>query len=138
MQDIQHNLKALAAKIGEAQAKLNIADDKAELSGLQQQTARTDFWDDPKQAAATSQRLADLERHVTSWETLAADVADALELATLSDGDSAAELQALYERLSQEYARREFELKLSGPYDAGSAIMTIYAGTGGTDAQDWA
>jgi peptide chain release factor 2 len=56
----------------------------------------------------------------------------------MGDESLTEDLQGNVERLQHQYGEMEFELKLSGPYDRGSAILSIYAGTGGTDAQDWA
>lgn len=133
MQDQIKQLEELQAKVQDAMTRLNIAADKAAIAELEAQTAASDFWNDAQGAAAVSQRLAGLKKHVEEWEGLADEVKDGVELAKL--GENATEV---YAKSSADFAAREFELKLSGPYDKNSAIISVFAGTGGTDAQDWA
>jgi peptide chain release factor 2 len=136
MQDQIKQLEQLRDNIADAIQRLDIAADKTVVSELEAQTIAPDFWNDAKVAGEVSQRLAGLKRHVDEWEQLYQEVTDALELAQL--GESSEEVRKLYERALKEFAAREFELKLSGPYDKNSAILSVFAGTGGTDAQDWA
>ncbi|HUF38947.1 MAG TPA: peptide chain release factor 2, partial [Anaerolineales bacterium] len=65
-------------------------------------------------------------------------VDDTLELTELGEENLHAELAAETERIQKEVDRREFQAMLSGPYDRGDALLTINAGAGGTDSQDWA
>jgi peptide chain release factor 2 len=138
MQDQQKQLEELRAKVADAAARLHIDDDQKVIAQLEQQVAAPDFWDDAKAAAEVSQRLSALKKHEEEWTTLQADINEALEIAGMGDESLAAELETTIKKLEGEYGKREFELKLSGPYDKNSAILSIFAGTGGTDAQDWA
>ncbi len=100
--------------------------------------AEPNFWDDPTAAAKISQEAAGLKSHSEGWNQLHQDIIMARELAELNDVSMQPDLQANLERLQELYSDREFELKLSGNHDRSSAILSIHAGTGGTDAQDWA
>jgi peptide chain release factor 2 len=83
-----------------------------------------------------------LASQIDGVRKLEGDVADALELIELAEGDSdgamAAEALASLRALAAEAKRREIESLLSGEADANDAYMEINAGTGGTEAQDWA
>ncbi|MBW3537984.1 peptide chain release factor 2 [Candidatus Parcubacteria bacterium] len=138
MQELTKQLQELLARIRAAMVQLGIAADQAELSRLESVMQAADFWADSAAAAAVSQRAASLRKHIEDWSRLEAEAGEALELARLGDDGLRDEISASYRRLAGEYARREFELKLSGPYDKNAAILSVYAGTGGTDAQDWA
>ena len=83
------------------------------------------------------QRLSNLKDEVNRWNTLSRRVHDALELASLGDASLGEELEAETETLEQEIDRLEFLLLFSGPRDREDAILSLHAGAGGTDAQDW-
>ncbi len=138
MQELTKQLEELQARIKAAGGQLNLAADEQVIEQLTTETLRPDFWQDSAAATTISQRLAGLQKHVRPWRELEKAVNDELEgLRTFGEEyqDSA---KAAYEHLATEYAKREFELKLSGPHDRANAILEIHAGTGGTDAQDWA
>ena len=86
--------------------------------------------------------LSGLREQVTTWHTLTQSVADAgelLEMAVESDDpELIAEIAADAARLRRQYEALEFQLALGGPYDRNGAILSIHAGVGGTEAQDWA
>lgn len=86
------------------------------------------------------QELSGLRDQVDRWETLYRRATDALELYELAEDDSSllTELEQEAQNLAQEYEEHEFALALGGPHDAGAAIISIHAGAGGTEAQDWA
>lgn len=142
MQDLIRQLETLSANIQNATVQLNLDADIALAAQLQQQTTAPDFWNDPINAANVSQKLANLNRHIASWTNLQKEADEALELVRLeqSEGDTDAitDIRNLYDAAQAEFDRRQFELKMSGPHDRSSAIVEIHAGTGGTDAQDWA
>jgi len=98
------------------------------------------FWEDQERAAQVSAEHARSSRRLATYRELESDVEDLEPLAELAeeDPDIAAELeeqiQSVQERLDQLEEQRLF----SGRYDTGDALVTINAGAGGTDAQDWA
>ena len=95
------------------------------------------FWDDQRRAADISSEHARLTRRLERYETLTRDYDEARELFQL-DGDLADELDTHLRPLEQELGRLREDALFSGEYDAGDALLTIHAGEGGTDAQDWA
>jgi peptide chain release factor 2 len=83
-------------------------------------------------------RVAKLRQHIASWRSLQQRVEDALELASLDDESLRTDITAELESARAEIDRRELQVLFSGPYDRDDAILSIHAGAGGTDSQDWA
>jgi len=86
------------------------------------------------------QEVSSLREKVEAWDTFGRRTHDALELFGMAEDDPAmmAELESEATALEDELDRREFELAMSGPHDSAAAILSIHAGAGGTEAQDWA
>ena len=95
------------------------------------------FWDDQRHAADVSAEHARLTRRLERYDRLIRDYEDAQELLAL-DGDLAGELDEHLRPIEQDLDRLREDALFSGEYDAGDALVTIHAGEGGTDAQDWA
>jgi peptide chain release factor 2 len=104
---------------------------------LEREMAEPGFWDDQQRAAATSAEHARVTKKLERYERLKHDYEDAQELLSM-DGEMAEEIAASLEPLHRELDRLQEDALFSGEYDAGDALVTIHAGTGGTDAQDWA
>src|SRR3954454_17007653 len=95
------------------------------------------FWDDQARAAQISSEHARLARRVERYERLSSEYEDASELAAM-DGDMETEIADSIAPLRAELDRLQEDALFTGDYDAGDALVTVHAGTGGTDAQDWA
>ena len=95
------------------------------------------FWDDQAAAAQTSTEHARITRRLERYEALQREVDDARELLEL-DPSLEEEVAAQLAPVRDELARLQEEALFDGEYDAGDAVVTITAGAGGTDAQDWA
>ncbi|HEX8762484.1 MAG TPA: peptide chain release factor 2, partial [Candidatus Saccharimonadales bacterium] len=100
--------------------------------------ARTDFWTDSQKAQTISAKEAKLKNRIDPWLSVQKEVKDALELAALNDDALTDELVGQLQELEQRFESLKADLRLSGPYDDYDVILAIYAGAGGTDAQDWA
>ena len=83
-------------------------------------------------------KLADTRNEIESWEKLKKRIHDLFELAQLEDESLTAEIEHEAAAIQQELDKRELSTLLSGPFDRGNALLTINAGAGGTDSQDWA
>jgi peptide chain release factor 2 len=95
------------------------------------------FWDDQQQAARISTEHARVARRLERYERLDSEVGEARELYEL-DPSLEDELRGQLEPVVAELARLQEDALFDGKYDAGDAVVSINAGTGGTDAQDWA
>jgi peptide chain release factor 2 len=98
------------------------------------------FWDDQEQAAKTTAEHARASRKLSQYRELERDVEDLGPLAELAEEDPelAGELEEQVSGVQRRLEELEEQRLFSGPYDSGDALVTINAGTGGTDAQDWA
>lgn len=116
----------------------DLAAKSQEVAALEEKSGAPNFWDDVRTAQATMQRLAALREEIDEWQSLQARLNDALELAQLGDEGLAEELQREVEALQKIVDQRVFEAMMSGKYDRENAILSIHAGAGGTESQDWA
>ncbi len=98
------------------------------------------FWDDSDAAAKVSAEHARTTRKLEAYRTLAVDVEDLQGLVELAEEDDSlvAEVDAQIVSVEKRLAALEEERLFSGRYDSGDALVTVNAGAGGTDAQDWA
>jgi peptide chain release factor 2 len=101
---------------------------------------RPGFWDDQETAAKTSAAHARAQRRLEMFRGLESDVADLGDLAEMAaeDEEMAGELNAQLGSVERRLAELEEARLFSGEYDAGDAVVTVHAGAGGTDSQDWA
>lgn len=100
--------------------------------------SRPDFWSDRQSAEIASRELSDLKATVSGWETIEQDVAGWAELAAIAEESQRREVEKHVAELAERYRQLEFSLLLSDEHDTANAIVAIHAGTGGTDAMDWA
>lgn len=138
MDALKKRAENLRAAVAEAAEKAGLAGLQGQLEELSRQMNEPDFWNDPRRAGAVSKEQAALEQRVQPLEALQRGADEALELISLNDSSLTDELNAQLDRLESEYEALKKELRYDGPYDHGNAILNIYAGAGGTDAQDWA
>jgi len=114
----------------------------ARQQDLEQLAAQPDFWDDQQNAQKQMRRLDEVKAQLlqlTTWQGAVSDAQATLELYDLEpDDDMLAEAQAGLDQLRKDLDRWELERLLSGEYDKEGAVLSINAGAGGTDAQDWA
>lgn len=138
MQELISQFTDLQDALKQALSRLQLENLETELQELQAQSQSADFWSDQKQAQAAMQRQAKLQARVEPWRQLEQDVADALELAGMDDASVQKDLQQQLTTLQTTFADLKTQLQFSGPYDDNNALVSIHAGAGGTDAQDWA
>ncbi len=118
--------------------------DPAELNervdALEQEMGAPGFWEDQERAAKVSAEHARASRRLSVYRGLERDVEDLTPLAELAEEDPeiAAELEEQVRSVQDRLDQLEEQRLFSGRYDTGDALVTVNAGAGGTDAQDWA
>lgn len=115
---------------------------KTKINELKVEMSKSDFWQDRERAVNISKQAESLESEVVKWESLKKEITDleqfVAEAAREKDLTIAAEADKKYDELKRSYEELEFFVLFSGQYDRSNAIISIHAGTGGVDAQDWA
>ena len=114
---------------------------KQRIAELEEELGEPGFWDDQQRAARISTEHARLMTRLERYDALTRDYEDARDLFAMDgemDEGMRDELAGLIEALRSELARLQEDALFTGEYDGGDAVVTIHAGTGGTDAQDWA
>ncbi len=120
---------------------LNLEEDRTRLESLQAEASREGFWDNVSAAQETMQQIGNIENRLKSWDQITADINDLTELTAdtiENDHEMVAEIVGGIEKAEKTFETLEFELLFKGPHDHENAILSISAGSGGVDAQDWA
>jgi peptide chain release factor 2 len=135
-------LADLRERLTAARSFLDLDTKEAELAELREQASSPDLWDDQDQARVVSQRLARYESLFEMVGGLDSQIEDAevlFELAEEAD-DAGSRSEALAEltQVSKQLDKLELESLFFDEYDDADAILTVHAGAGGVDAQDWA
>ena len=141
-EELKLNLEAMKPEIDDLASALGLGQMRSEIEQLENRAAEPGFWDDMENSQKILQRTANLKAKVEKYEKLEARYEDALALIELGDE---AEDESLIEEAQQELDgiradidRQRLETLLTGEYDKNNAILTFHAGSGGTEAQDWA
>jgi len=110
------------------------------VQALEDEMGAPGFWDDQERAPQVSAEHARTSRRLSTYRELESDVEDLEPLAELAeeDPDIATELEEQIAGVQQRLDQLEEQRLFSGRYDTGDALVTVNAGAGGTDAQDWA
>jgi len=115
---------------------------KEQLQKLEEISMAPDFWNDPAKAASIQKERGRVQYPIEGWETNWASWEDAdtmLELAVgEDDADALKEASGLILSLNDRVTSFEVECMFTGKHDENNALLTIHAGAGGTEAQDWA
>lgn len=138
MQELQKQASQLAEEITAAIGQLNIVDLEQELLALRETAKNPDFWSDNIRAQENLKRQSVLEARIVPWRKLDGLINDLIEMIMLGDASLVDDLKNQLTDINNDFLNLKGELKLSAPYDDHSAIVSLHAGAGGTDAQDWA
>lgn len=113
-----------------------------EIERLELQATDPGFWKDQEKAKEVNQRLSELKSELELWQNFKKEVKETLDFASEAEkeGDESMhdEIQAKVGDLTKRFEDLEFFILFDGPYDKNNAILAFHAGSGGTEAQDWA
>ena len=117
----------------------DLPEKESRIFELDEDTQNPNFWDDQERAVATSQELSDLKEEVEIAKSLRKDLEElkSLSYLTESDEDLEKEVEENFKKIEGRIKKQEMSVFLSGKYDKNSAIITIAAGAGGQEAEDW-
>jgi peptide chain release factor 2 len=138
MYDIQKRAQSLQTELNRALDRIGFADLSNQLAELNKQCQAPDFWQDNLRAQEIVKKQAKLEKRVSPWLSLQKSLQDIIEFSAMGDESLQTDLKNQLKSVEDNFQTLKDDLKFSGLYDERDAILTIYAGTGGTDAQDWA
>ncbi|WP_144054057.1 peptide chain release factor 2 [Baaleninema simplex] len=140
--DIKREVELLSDRLGKTQDYLDPPALKAKIADLEQIAAQPEFWENQETAQSTLQELNDLKSSLEQYRTWLSSLEDAQAVLDLLEEDTdealVAEAASNVKQLDRELEQWELQQLLSGHYDKGGAVLSIDAGAGGTDAQDWA
>lgn len=135
-------LNNLAPVLEDLGRSLGIEAAEQELDLLQAQSAADDFWSNMEKAQKVSQRIKNLQDKIDGQNKRLSTVEDLLVLCEMGieadDDDMVEELEESYAALEQDIESARLSTLFRGEYDKNDCMLTIHAGAGGTEAQDWA
>jgi peptide chain release factor 2 len=112
------------------------------IKKLEEKLQNPDVWNNPQEAQKLAQELSEIKNsfeEYNNWKSQAEDIEVLIQLAEEEQDESVfPEIEESLAKLTSELDKWELQKKLGGEYDASDAILTVNAGAGGTDAQDWA
>jgi len=118
---------------------LDLSSAKTKLEELEEESLKSDFWENQNHAKKSMSEIAYIQKEIDTAERLRRDIRSLSDLFFSVENESEQnQLVGEYERLREELDSFSLRRFLSGEYDNYPAIMTIYAGQGGTEANDWA
>lgn len=135
---MHEQIKELKEKIEKLGSFLKIEEKRAKVAELQKLSSVADFWQDSNNAKKIMQEMKNLEKEINDWEGLRSETEDLATLSEMAEEGDLSQLEIELKSLLEKAEKQEFKALLCGPYDNNNAILSIQAGAGGTDAQDWA
>lgn len=138
MEEMKKRTENLRADVELAADKIGLAGLEAEQKILQAKMKQADFWQEAKTAQEVSKREADITRRISPWQKLRQEIKDLVEMVDLNDESMTTELEQQLSAIGERLTALKRDLRFSGRFDDHDVILSIYAGAGGTDAQDWA
>jgi peptide chain release factor 2 len=136
MEQLKKDYENLFHEIKLSISKLGILDSEKDRNDLRHEMAQPGFWVDNLKAQHLSKKESGLTRKIEPWLKLKSGVESMLALT--HDNALKEDLADELLKLQKQYKELKKDLRFQGPFDDHQVILSIYAGAGGTDAQDWA
>jgi len=137
MQPLNDSAEKLKAEIDKAIDQIGLEKLLKEQQELENESKSEEFWKDSSKASQVMQKLSALQKRTAAWVDLKNEIEDVVGLVNLNDSRLQKDLEKQVSKTSEDLAELKSELKFDEPFDSHEAIVSIYAGAGGTDAQDW-
>ncbi|MBT3705049.1 peptide chain release factor 2 [Candidatus Peregrinibacteria bacterium] len=142
MHEYKTKLEDLKKFIDRGLESQNLPEVRTELEKLNAEIASEGFWNDADKAQEVSKKASGLQKKIDKWQGIAEEADELMgllpEISPEKDADAADDFKQMVDELETKWSRLEVETFLGGKYDSANAILSIHAGTGGTDAQDFA
>ncbi len=136
--DLKTRIQNLEQELRDALRRIGFDALKTEREKLFAKSQAADFWQDNLSAQGVMQQLSKLEIRIEPWQKLQKELYELKEMSELDDKTLQDDLEKQLKQLEAELEKLRTELAYSGPHDQADALLSIHAGAGGTDAQDWA
>ncbi len=142
MHEVTSQLDLLQTQISTALKAIDLNEKRQKIVLLEENMQDPGFWNDQKRAQQITREASHTRTFIERWEKLQKDLKELHELVPTIDVDhdptSVREFTQMVMQLAKDWRALEIQTFLNGKYDANSAILSIHAGTGGKDAQDFA
>lgn len=116
----------------------DLPEKKVQLNKLEIESEDPNLWEDRHHAQIVMKKIVDLRDEIKGWEVFSNRINQSKEIAEFDDESFRSELESELDAIEIELEERELQTLLSGQYDRGNTLLSIHAGAGGTDSQDWA
>ncbi len=141
-EELKLKLEGLKPEIDDLSDALGLNAIKSEIQQLENRAAEPGFYDDMEKSQKILKRTSDLNTKVDNFNSLVTQYEDSMTLIELGDEEEdlslLEEAQSEVDKVEAELEKQRLQTLLTGEYDKNNAILTFHAGSGGTEAQDWA
>lgn len=141
-EELKLELERTKPEIDDLADALGLKAMESEIQQLENRAAEPGFWDDMEKSQVILQRTSALKNKVEGYNNLVSKYDDTMALIELADEDEDLSLfeeaQSEVEGIKETLEKQRLQTLLTGEYDSNNAILTFHAGSGGTEAQDWA
>ena len=141
LEDLIGKYKELKENLEDIGSALKLEELEKQFKELEEKQHAVDFWNDMKTAQQVTQQAKRLSDKIEGYKKLAAEVDENLDLTVmaneLEEDSEYPSLKGAYESLVSRTEAMRLKTYLNGEYDGCDAILTLHAGAGGTEAQDW-
>lgn len=141
-EELKLELEGLKPEIDDLADALGLKSIMSEIEQFEHRAAEPGFWDDMEKSQKILQRTSNLKTKVEEFEKLKASYDDTMTLIELGNEEEDLSLldeaKAELEEVTKNLEKQRLKTLLTGEYDKNNAILTFHAGSGGTEAQDWA
>ena len=141
-EELRLELERTKPEIDDLADALGLKAMESEIQQLENRATEPGFWDDMEKSQVILQRTSALKGKVEGYNSLVAKYEDALALIELANEDEdlslLEEAQSEVDAIKESLEKQRLQTLLTGEYDGKNAILTFHAGSGGTEAQDWA